>query len=332
MRRSVSVLLLPLMCAVAVSSCASLNVSALPQPGNSYRDGYDIVIEFANVLNLPDRAKVVMDGTTIGVVASINPGRSDVEVTARIDRSVHVPSDIRAVLQQSTVLGDIYVALDRAPAAAGSGIPLQRGGRIAVAQTTSPPQLEDTLANLANFTASGSIQRVQNAIIGINRVTPARTEQVRAIATQVSRDLSDLSANIESVDQWLNGLSGTVDVMTNYIPQFRQWFSPTGMLTFDRMTQTSVAIGVLLPSVGSIYTGGFWLVPLFKSLGIALGAVQKSKWAVEGEYPAWRKLFTDLFLPEDKYPAMNITAVMTPDGRDISGNVQQVLRILGATP
>jgi phospholipid/cholesterol/gamma-HCH transport system substrate-binding protein len=91
-------------------------------------------------------------------------------------------------------------------------------------------------------------------------------------------------------------------------------------------------VGTLFPSVGSVYDGGYWLVPFLNSLGIALGAVQKSKWAIEGEYPPWRKLFTDLFLPEDKYPAMNITSVQTADGREISGKVQDVLRMLGATP
>jgi virulence factor Mce-like protein len=325
--------MLSLLCAVVLSSCASLNANSLPEPGNSYSDGYDIVIEFANVLNLPDRAKVVMDGTTIGVVERVALGRSDVDVTARIDQSIHVPSDIRAVLQQATVLGDIYVALDRpSTAAAGGGGPVPAGGRIPVAQTTSPPQLEDTLANLANFVASGSIQRIQSSIININRVTPERAGQVREIASQVSRDLSDLSGNIATVDQWLNGVSGTADVMARRIPQLQYWFSPAGMLAFNRVTEASVAISTLLPSIGSIYTGGFWLVPLLKSLGIAVGAVQKSKVAVESEYPAWRQLFTDMFLPADKYPAMNITSVVAPDGRDITGNVQEVLRILGATP
>jgi virulence factor Mce-like protein len=324
-------LLLSLTCAVAVSSCASLNANSLPQPGGNYGDGYDIVIEFANVLNLPDRAKVVMDGTTIGIVEGVAVGKSDVDVTARIDPSVQVPSNINAVLQQATVLGDIYVALNR-PADVGVGAALPEGGRIPVAQTTSPPQLEDTLANLANFVASGSIQRVQSAIININRVTPARAGQVREIASRVSLDLADLSNNIETVDQWLNGVSDTGSVLANRIPQLQYWFSPAGMLAFNRTTEASVAISTLLPSIGSIYTGGFWLVPLLKSLGIAVGAVQKSKVAIEGEYPAWRQLFTDMFLPQDKYPAMNITSVETADGRDITGRTQDILRMLGATP
>jgi virulence factor Mce-like protein len=331
-RRSASVAV-SLLCATVISACASINVDDLPQPGSTYGGGYDIIIEFASVLNLPDRAKVVMDGTTVGVVERVDLGSDGVDVTARIDRSVSVPSNVHAVLQQATVLGDIYVALDREPAAApGGATPLQSGGRIPLAQTASPPQLEDTIMNLANFAVSGSIQRIQSTIIGINRVTPEHAEQVRAIASQVSRDLSDLSGNIDTVDQWLNGLTGTVEVMSNSIPQFQYWFSPGGIRSFDYATQVASSISTVLPSVGSIYNGGFWLVPLLESLATTVGAVQKSKWAIEGEYGPWRKLFTDLFLPVDKYPAMNITSVQTADGRDITGNVQDVLRMLGAIP
>jgi hypothetical protein len=63
-----------------------------------------------------------------------------------------------------------------------------------------------------------------------------------------------------------------------------------------------------------------------------VGAVQRSKWAFEDEVPAWRRLFTDFFLPQDKYPAINITSIVGPDGRELSGNVQDVLRMLGAMP
>lgn len=321
-----------LLCAVGLSSCAAINVHNLPQPGNNYSGGYDIVIEFANALNLPERAKVVMDGTTVGVANRVSVAKNGVDVTARIDRSVKVPSDVRAVLQQATVLGDLYVALDRPPGASSNAPALVPGGRVPLAQTTSPPQLEDTLANLALFVGSGSIQRVQNTIIGINRVTPERADQIRAIASRVSADLVDLSANIDTTDQWLNGVSQTADVLAGHVPRLRYWFSPAGMLGLDRATRITVHTGTLIPSIGSIYTGGYWLTPLLDSLGIAVGAVQKSKWAIEGEYRPWRKLFTDLFLPEDKYPAMNITSVQTADGREISGNVQEVLRILGAIP
>jgi virulence factor Mce-like protein len=317
--------------AVAVSSCASINVNALPQPGNAYRNGYNIVIEFDNVLNLPERAKVVMDGATVGVVTKVAVTSRHVDVTSRIDSSVVVPSNIHAAMQQATVLGDIYVALDRPQTDQPAAPALGPDATVPLAHTTSPPQLEDTIANLANFVSSGSIQRVQNAIIGVNQVTP-QGDTARKIASQVAADLTDLSKGINTVDQWLKGVSGTGDVLHNRIPAFQVWFSPKGMTGFDRLSIGGSYVGRLLPSVGSVYSNGYWLVPLLSSLADAFGAMQRDKRAFEAEVPAWRRLFYDYFLPQDKYPAMNITSIVGPDGRELSGNVQDVLRIIGAAP
>ncbi|WP_319449710.1 MULTISPECIES: MlaD family protein [unclassified Mycobacterium] len=319
-----------LVVAVAVSSCASISVNSVPLPGNTYEGGYDITVEFANVLNLPDRAKVVMDGTTVGVVTRVSSTSSHVDVRCRIDRDVVVPANIRAILQQATVLGDIYVALERRddgdPAA-----PLGPSSRIPLAQTTSPPQLEDTIASLANFIGSGSIQRLQNTLVRINAITPA-PDQIRQMSSRVATDLKDLSTNIDVVDQWLTGLSDTTTVMAASTPAFKLWFSPPGLAGFKRNMIVANTFGKQLPSLGSVYNGGYWLVPLLKSIAGALGAIQQSKWAVEEEYPAWRRFITDYYMPQDKYPAINITSIIGPDGRELSGDVQQVLRMLGAVP
>lgn len=318
--------------AVLLSSCSSITVNSLPQPGRNYRSGYDIVVEFANVLNLPDRAKVVEDGTIVGVVTKINLKSDHVDVILRMAPDVVVPSSVRATMQQATVLGDTYVALETTESG-GAASALGPGGRIPLAQTTSPPQLEDTIANMANFVGSGSIQRGQNTIIGLNRVTPPRANgQLPSLVQRVAADLSDLSANIDTVDQWLDGVSGTADVMYRNLPKYRYFWSSDGMLGWERATQTGWYVATVLPSVGSIYSGGFWLVPLLESLVGTTGALQKSKWAFEDEAPAWQRLLTDFFLPVDKYPAINITSVVGPDGRELLGNVQDVLRRLGAMP
>jgi virulence factor Mce-like protein len=316
---------------VVATSCASINVNALPQPGNSYRDGYDIVVEFDNTLNLPQRAKVVLDGTTVGVVTNVSVTSRQVNVTARIDPEVVIPSNVHADLQQATVLGDIYLALDRLQNNNSLAPPLGPGGRVPLANTTSPPQLEDTIASLANFVASGSIQRVQNTIIGLNRVTPPQ-DDVRRISSQVTADLADLANNIELVDKWLDSVTETVGVMHNRLPVYNWMFSPDGMTEMLRADQIGYYIAIAVPSLGSVYSGGYWLVPLLRSLADAVGALRDSKWAFEEEYPAWQRLLLDYFLPQDKYPAVNITSIVGPDGRELSGNVQDILRILGAAP
>ncbi|MDO3402710.1 MlaD family protein [Mycolicibacterium neoaurum] len=318
-------------CAFTLSSCASLDVNAMPQPSAAYDDGYDVVMQFESVLNLPGRAKVVLDGVTVGVVSKVALTDDDVEVTARVAPGVAIPSDIRAVLQQATVLGDIYIALERAPAGAAPAPALTPGAIVPLAQTISPPQLEDTIASLANFISSGSIQRAQNTIIRLNRVVPS-SDEVRTLTARVETTLTALSENIDRVDELLDGASRTADKVYGHLPQLEYWFSPTGQKGFEHLIALANYTSTVLPGIGSITLGGYWLVPFLNSAADAMGALQQSKVATESEIPLYRKLFTDFFLPADKYPAINITSIIGPDGRELSGNVQDVLRILGATP
>lgn len=311
-----------------LSSCAALNVSSVPLPGSSYQGGYDIVGEFANVLNLPDRARVVMDGTKIGVVTKVVISGGHVDVTAHVDRQAVVPSNAHAIMQQATVLGDTYLALERVPDAAP---PLGPGGRIPLGQTTSPSALEDTLAKLANFLGSGSIQRAQNTLIAINRVTPPKGE-LRRVVSRVTTDIEDLSNNINNVDLLINSLGDTSRVLAAGAPELAANFSPEGLRALKRNTVIAAKIGTLLPSVGTVYAGGYWLIPAFNSIAGALDATARSKRVVEEEYPAYLRLLTKYFMPQDKNPAINITSIIGPDGRELSGNVEQVLRMLGAVP
>jgi len=316
--------------ALMLSSCAFLNVNAIPVPGTAYTGGHDIIIEFASVLNLPERAKVVMDGAKVGVVKNVALTSSGVEVTARIDPDVAVPSTVHAVMQQATVLGDTYIALERGPDAASTK-PLGPGGRIPLAQTTSPPQLEDTIANMANFIGSGSIQRAQNSVIKINAITPPRPE-IRQMASRAAGDLSDLSNNIDTVDKWLGGLSESAQVMSVNTKNFEYWLSPPGVRALQHNMVPLHFLAPLLPTLGTVYFDGYWLIPTLTSITDALEAVQHSKWVFDEELPRWQHLVTDYYMPERRYPAINITSIVGPDGRELSGNVQQVLRMIGAMP
>lgn len=319
---------------VSTCSCAAIRVDALPDPGPSYDDGYDLVMQFESVLNLPQRAKVVLDGVTVGVVSKVALTAKEVDVTARMAHGVDVPSDIHAVLQQPTVLGDIYVALERPTGDAIQERPAQAlaaGAVIPVSQTTSPPQLEDTIASLANFVSSGSIQRAQNTIVRLNRVAPS-SDEIRVLTGRIKTDLSALANNLDSVDQVLSGLADTSAVVNDRVPDLQYLASPTGQRGWEHTVALTNYVATVLPGVGSITAGGYWLVPFLNSLANSVGAVQQSKVAGESEIPKYRKIFTDMFLATEKYPAINIQSIIGPDGRELSGNVQDVLRILGATP
>lgn len=331
MTRPLVRLLAAVLCAAFVPSCTALTVDSLPAPDGD-RDGYDVILEFEDVLNLPDRARVVMDGVPVGLVTDIGIVDARVDVTTRIDSDVVVPSDVHAALKQPTVLGDIFVALERPPDSDPAAPPLGPGDTVPLARTSSPAQIEDTIASLANFVASGAIQRAQNTMIGLNKVAETGDVELNEIMRRLTTNLSDLADNLDSVDLALGGMTDTSAVLSGKRSAMEYWFSPAGMLGFDRATQVTSRLSVMIPSIGSVYSGGFWLVPMLTTMGDAAGAVQASKWAVEDELPRWRELFTDYFLPQDKYPAINITSLVGPDGRELSGDVHDVLRILGATP
>lgn len=321
------------LCGVSLTGCSSLSsltVDSLPLPGHSHANGYDIVAEFANVLNLPDRAKVVMDGTTVGEVSKVTEAGTHVDVTARIDEGVKVPSNVTAVLQQATVLGDIYLALER-PTDGAAAAPLSADGRIPLAHTISPPQVEDTIANLANFIGSGSIQRAQDTLVRLNRITPPK-EEVHRVVSQVTTDLNQVANNLDTVDIAIESLRQTSTVVARHAPEMSFWFTPQGVRGFQRSTVIAREVGNLLPSIGSIYSKGYWLVPVFSSGANAMEAIKGEKQVVEREYPLWRKFINEDYLAQEKYPAINITSIVGPDGRELSGNVEQVLRMLGAVP
>ncbi len=286
-RRLGWLVVLAAMAIVAVPSCSALNVNALPQPGASYSDGYDVVIEFANVLNLPDRAKVTLDGVKVGTVTRETLMNDRVDVTLRIGSGVSVPSNAHGGLEQASVLGDIYVALESPPA--GKAAPaLAPGSRLRLTHTTSPPQLEDTLARLATFATSGSIQRIQNTIIHLNRITPP-TDEVHRLTSRVASDLSDLSAHIDQDDQLLNDATQTSEVLKDSIPSLKLMLSPKGQLGYERSVLWINYCAEMFPGLGSIYQGGFWLVPLFHSLADYIGSARDAKSAFEREGPGWRR-------------------------------------------
>ena len=56
----------------------------------------------------------------------------------------------------------------------------------AISRYVKDAAIEDTIANLANFVGSGSIQKIQNTIIGVNKVTPVRGAELRAMASRAA--------------------------------------------------------------------------------------------------------------------------------------------------
>ncbi|MBY6680532.1 MCE family protein [Rhodococcus sp. BP-316] len=192
--------------AVTASGCGA-SIADLPVPG-SYVPGptYRVDIEFSSVLNLPARAKVVLDGVDVGLLESVTLTGSTAVAAVDVDRTVALPALTRAELRQGTILGEIYVALQRPEDGSDtSGATLQDGDVIPLERTTPADNVEDVLRGLSEVVAGGHIVDFQRSIDRFNRAIPPDPATVDLINDKAREALRDLATNTTELDRILGG-------------------------------------------------------------------------------------------------------------------------------
>jgi virulence factor Mce-like protein len=317
------------MTTVVASTSCSMQPSDLPSAKSGIGSGYTVMLEFASALNLPDQADVMMDGLRIGEVGPITVTGQAVEVAVRIEEGTQLPADLRAVIRQNTLLGDTYIALEKNPDHSTAGI-LGEGDTVPLSQTTSPPQLEDTMAVLATFINGGSVQKVEDAITRINDVMP-RVPEVEKLASTVAVDLRDLSQNTGELDRTLEGLDSTAVSINDKSAEISEMLTPTAMHYWQRINVDVLSyVGTLLPSIGSIFEGGMWLVPMLNSLASTAAVIRTTGEDVPADAEILSAFLRETILPFLRNPSVNVVSVSSPQGEELLGDVENVLRMLGA--
>ncbi|NMO03746.1 MCE family protein [Gordonia sp. TBRC 11910] len=315
----------------AVSAC-SLNPNDLPSVRAGVSDDYQITLQFASILNLPRGADVMMNGLRVGTVESTAQTAHGVDVVAGLTDAAKVPADTKAIIRQNTLLGDTYVALTPAEGDTGAAGFLSNGSVVALDKTTSPPPLEDTIAVLAYFVNGGTIQKIQDTMATLNRTMPS-IKDVRAMAATVSIDLANLASGTSQIDRTLVGLNNMSLVFSTKKNELAAIFSDDGVHYFTSVAKNVVAhISTLLPSVGSIFIGGMWLVPMLDSAATLVES-GRGEYDVASSAGAAAKVTSFLnttLLPWASNPSVNIKSVQSADGGELVNDAKTVLRMLGA--
>src|SRR5579859_1657614 len=78
-----------------------------------FRPTYDIYLRSANVGGLKPRASVLISGVQVGTVSDIRlaPSGKTVTITLRLYRDYQIHKDAIFAIEQSSFLGDVYVAI-----------------------------------------------------------------------------------------------------------------------------------------------------------------------------------------------------------------------------
>lgn len=255
---------------IASGTSCSVDPAALPVPGTAASgDNYPLNLEFRAALNLPTRARVLVNGVPAGTVTGIHvvddaDGQpSHVAVGVDIDSDVELPPSTRAEIRQASVLGDMFVALtvsadDHRPA-------LVPGSTIPLTQTTPPIQIEDTMAAVAAFVNSGAVGQAQQIVARLNAILPDDPAVTAKLSAALTSDVADLGRQVDSADRFFDAIAATTELTRSRADVLRERLTPEGAEQVSSAIETFVkAIGVI-GALGPVSHDMVWLAPLAKS-------------------------------------------------------------------
>lgn len=231
-----------------VSSCAVRPLD-LPLPGTQYgKPTYEVRVEFGNVLSLPLKTKVELNGAQVGVVESVSVRpRPDANVPSlaadqqpyyqptailAIDEDVRLPVETEVEMAQTTLFGDTFVKLTIPQQT--SGRELGQGGVIPIVQTKQATSVEQYMTAVVGWVTGGNVPFVQSFVSSVNQAFPADSGNLREF-------MAKLSVSIERIGQSTGQLSAILNSATAALDVFRQ-AEDVWRFVFD---QAPVLLGVV---------------------------------------------------------------------------------------
>ncbi|CAM3761124.1 MULTISPECIES: MlaD family protein [Tsukamurella] len=244
--------------------------STLPTPGAA-SSGWQLKIQFPDVLNLPDRAKVRLLGRDVGSLEGVRLSEKKAEATLRIERQTRVPRSAIAELRQDTPLGDIYVALTPPADNQGSSF-FADGDTVPQSQTRAPVQMEQMLTSLADFLGSGSLSQMGNTFDRLNSSFPEDPALTRKIVGNLTTTVNAWSNDTKSLDIALVSLVQLTDKLAEQRNLLGQYLAPEAMPRWRTVIETGDIVGVFA-ALAPVFANATFLVPTLRETNTLLRAV-----------------------------------------------------------
>ena len=191
--------------ALSGSGCG-LSLQALPKPGGISGPSYQIKAVFANVLNLPVQAKVLIGANQVGQVSAITTADFQAHLTLTIKQGVQLPVGTTAQILFDSPLGDDFIEL-HPPAKGANGPYLRQGDVLPEPDTSSAPSIADTLAALGTLLNGGGLNQLQTIIVQLNDALDGHQGDIRTVLVDLQTVVTSLAANRGSIDSALAGLT-----------------------------------------------------------------------------------------------------------------------------
>jgi virulence factor Mce-like protein len=199
---------------IVLSSCAT-GLDSLPLPARNVSGGntFELTVVFDNALNLPDKAKVKLNGADIGEVTAISARDFAAYVTMRINSDVPIYRGSTAQLRSATPLGDVFVAVNPVSDAVADTARLHNGDTIPLSSTSAAATVEEVLTSASLLVNGGTVRRLVTVLNGAGNAVGGKGDQVATLLAQSNEIVGRLnlrSGQLRSALQSTNELSATL--------------------------------------------------------------------------------------------------------------------------
>jgi phospholipid/cholesterol/gamma-HCH transport system substrate-binding protein len=203
---------LSLAVALLLSGCSlGQDLYNTPLPGGADVGDHplEITADFADVVDLVPQSSVKVENIAVGRVASIelNPDGRSARATLVVRNDVDLPEGTTARLQQTSLLGEKYVALIR-PAKATAGAPsLRTGANIPMADTSQVAEIEQVLGALSLVVNGGGLAKFQDISRELQQVSAGRPEEIRGFLRNMESFMTTLDARKGAITDALDSVA-----------------------------------------------------------------------------------------------------------------------------
>jgi phospholipid/cholesterol/gamma-HCH transport system substrate-binding protein len=207
-RRGLRVGTLAALAAVTITGCGFKGAYSLPLPGGAaHGPTYNVTAVFDDVQDLTPQAAVRVNDVAVGDVTGITVGKDlKAHVTMKINSTVHLPANAVATLDQTTLLGEKFVAL----AAPGNGVAprghLANGAVLDDGSTADLPDVEEVFGLLSNVLNGGDLGDLQTITVELTKALSGREAAVRDVLSQLTTFVSALNTQKSQIVRALDQL------------------------------------------------------------------------------------------------------------------------------
>jgi phospholipid/cholesterol/gamma-HCH transport system substrate-binding protein len=256
-------------CLLTLSGCGfrGLYSANLPGGANVGSHPYRVVAYFSDVLDLVPQSAVKVNDVAVGRVVAIRLSRAGdrtgdaamtgwtARVVLEVNGSVRLPSNARAAVKMTSLLGEKYVTLEQ-PSTQPARSELRNGSVIPITRTDTAPDVEEVLGALSLLLNGGGLAQLHVITTELNKALDGHEGAVRDLLGQLNTFVGTLDrqkSDIVNALQALDHLAATLDRQRHTIETTLDTFPPALKVLSDERGDLVTMLSALA-HLGSVAT------------------------------------------------------------------------------